>query len=908
MSKLCAMKKLYILLLAALSAVPFTRIDAQCPASYTQAQLNWDNLDYYYNAGLNVAPYGYRVSGTNYTYVSDANEQTQRFAIGSNYLTIANSSAAMINPAAGTSAENATHTGELAGYTGEDVEYTSVAGQTITITFNNPVRNATFTLYDIDLGGIMTVSAADAASGALTVTAATQAGTILTVVGAPNKVISDLTNLGAGTALGNADNRGSVTITVAGTAANPVKTITISCTATGTDPVFWLSDINACVTGSFPTNYHQLANNRPFVGPTQNMPDYFLVTPDNDDIYMIDPATGNARHFLNDPAKTYVNSLAYDPYNRFLYYISENVSVDYTNKLIKRYDYNTETSSTIIADLSAAFNIPTFNSGVESAGCAFYDGALYFGVEGGTHNNSGTVTTRETIIWRIDFDGSNNPVSAYQVFATNASTNGASPSSIHDWGDFIIRNGVVINSNTARNSSNYSQSKFHHYDMMTGAVTNVYNNPGTALWNGQIAMNWAQNLYYFRANGGSNSAIGTYDGAGNLGATQNITLLGTGGPWPGGAGDASDPFRPKCDFGDAPASYDPYANPAIESPAVHERADTMWLGTTTVESTSWSREFLKRGTNGTADSDNGVATVPFLQPGTSPYLAQVSLYNNSSANATVIAWLDFNGNGTFDAAEAGTNIPAGPITPSSSVQTRYLYWPSVTTPLLAGATTYLRIRITAAAASMTSSHATGYFEKGEVEDYAVPVDNYPLTTQLLNFKAILENKQVKLNWNVTEDANVYSYDVERSADNTNWSKVTTVNANGTSGTFSYDAVDANPLKGISYYRVRIIESAGMNRFSAIKQITLDEFTASFVIAPNPAKDLARLFIEASEAGEATIQILNMQGREVLSQKKQLKSGSNTIELPVAETISAGTYMVRLTTGTKVLQQKLIINK
>lgn len=918
------MKKFYTLLVAVtvLLSASITSVHAQCPATYTQAQLNWDNLDLYYNSGLNVAPYGYRVSSTNFTYVTDVMEQTQRFAIGSNFLTLATSNPAIINPGAGLSAENAAHTGDLAGYTGEDAQFNPNAnGQTITITFNNPVLNVNFTLYDIDLAARITVSAADPASGALVVNAVTQPGSILTVSGAPQKLLSDNTG-GGGTALANNSNLGSATITVAGSTANPVKTITITITAVGTDPVFWLSDINACVTGSFPTNYHQGANNRPFVGPTQNMPDYFLLTPDNNSAYYIDPATGKARELFIDATRNYINSFGYDPYNRYLYYINENTSVDYTNKQIKRYNYNTETSAVWVADVTAApLNIPTFNSGIESAGCAFYDGALYFGIEGGTHSNGGspaTITTRETIIYRINLDASNNPVNAVQVFATNASTSGTgTQTSIHDWGDFIIKNGVIYDFNTARNScgsgcSDYTQSKFHHYDLMTGAVTNVYNNPGTTAWNGQAGMNWSQTLYYFRPAPGLNSVVGVYNEAGTCNAPTTITVVGGGSAWPGGSGDASDPFRPKCDFGDAPASYDPYANPATESPAVHERADTMWLGNTTSQATSWSREFFKLGTTGSDDADNGVGSVPFLPPGpgTTSYLAQVSLYNGTTTNARVIAWLDFNGNGSFDAAEAATLIPAGDIAPGAGVQTRWLYWPGITVSgsLTAGTYTYMRIRITNATANMTTSHATGYFEKGEVEDYRVPVDNFPLASELLEFKAALDfSNKVKLDWKMSEDASVFGYEIERSKDNTNWSKVTSAEAKGTSGTWSYQAVDNSPLKGASYYRLKIIEGSGF-KYSPIRTITFNEFNFTLDVSPNPAKDRLKLSFDVNEACEATIELVDFQGKAVFTTKQKMTGGQQVVDLVLPPAISSGVYMLKASAGTKVIRQKLIVNK
>jgi GEVED domain/Secretion system C-terminal sorting domain len=896
------MKKLYLLLhLVAASLLLSSSAKSQCSGGYpVAAQLNWDNLDYYYNSGSNVAPYGFSTP-SNGNYINNAKEQTQRFAVGKNAVSIVTSAAGMVR------GENGVHTGNLVNYAGDDAQYTpSAVNQTITLTFDSPVSSPNFTLYDIDRSAQLTVTATNNLGLPTAVNVATQPGTILTIGILP--LVRTIT--ASSSTEGSASVLGAATINVPG----PVNTITITVNTLGSDAVFYMSDLNACVATNFTANWHQLANNRPFVGPTQNMPDYFLVTPDNNSVYMVDAATAAARWLFTDADRDYVNSFGYDPYNRFLYYISEDVAVDYTNKQIKRYDYNTETSSILVADVTAApLNIPTFNSGIESAGCAFYDGSLYFGIEGGTHSTGGgspVITTRETIIFRIDFDGSNNPIRATQVFAANASTSGSgTQTSIHDWGDFIIKNGVIYDFNTARNSSNYSQSKYHHYNMNTGAVT-IYNNPGTASWNGQSGMTWAQSLYYFRASTGTSSVIGTYNEAGTNGATQTIAFSGPGPAWPGGAGDASDPFRPKCDFGDAPATYDPYANPAIESPAVHERADSMWIGNTTSEATSWSREYLKRGVSGTEDTDNGISTVPFLQPG-GPFhfLAQVSLYNNSSGNATVMAWLDFNGNGVFDAAEAAQIVPAGPITPSASVQSRYLYWPSITTPLLSGSSTYLRVRITSAAAGMTGSHPTGYFAKGEVEDYRVPVDDYPLATQLLDFKALLnDNKQVKLNWKTTEDATVYAYEVEKSIDNINWSGVATVKATGSTGTFQYEHLDNNPLKGVSYYRIKIIESTGMSRFSPVKKIIFDEFIATLAIAPNPASRETKLLIEANEASEVFIRVLTIEGKELMTKRNAIVSGSNSIELVLPSNIPSGVYMVRATVGNKTIQQKLIINR
>lgn len=861
------------------------KASAQCPGGYTSAQLNWDNLDYYWNGGgSSTGPYQ--------TYITNAMEQTQKFAFGTTWLTIATNNADVVTMGTGLSAENANHTGEITNYTGQDVQFTPGAdGRTVTITFNTPVSGPNFTLYDIDRSAVFTITATDNTSAATSVNVTTYAGTILTVGGSPTSRTITATSA----TLANNVNTGSATITVPGL----VNSITITITTRGSDAVFWLSDINACVSGSFPSNWHQGANNRPFVGPTQNQPDYFLVTPDNNSCYYLDPVNAQARLLFTDTERDYINSFAYDPYNRFLYYITEDVSINASNKQLKRYDYNTETSSVVIADITATLGIPTFNYGVESAGAAFYDGALYFGIEGGKYDPSGTSNdrTRETIVWKIEFDGSNNPTTAYQVFAADAFLT-ASTYSIHDWGDFIVKDGILYDYNTARNGSVYTESKFHHFNMMTGAAT-VYNNPGTALWNGQAGLSWNGNQYYFRGINSTSSGVGTYDGAGNCGAISTITVM-SGPLWTtGGAGDASDPFRPKCDFGDAPDSYDPYVDPATQSPAVHERTDSIRLGA------GWNYEYWKRGTASTDDTDDGLAYTPLMSPGGGGYVAQVSAYNHSGADATLIAWLDYNGNGVFDASEAITPIT---VPSSSSAQNIWLYWPVTTNSFSNGDSTYLRIRITSASAGMTSSHATGYFANGEVEDYKVLVDNFPLASHLLNFNATLEQKKVALKWKVTEDVGVYAYEVERSKDNLSWSKISTVSAKGIVGTFDYTAIDNNPYLGTSFYRVRIIESAGMNRYSGVERITINDVESIVNIAPNPAKEKVTIRVMSKENNTMKINIIGIQGNIVLTKNQKVIPGLNNIELQLPDLIIAGTYILRIEIGEEIMYRKLIINK
>lgn len=886
------MKKFYLIILVGLHLLCTSQESfGQC----TVSQLNWDTKDYYWNSS-GSAPYE--------NYISNSLAQTQRFAIGRNWLSIVTSTSAMINPGANTSDVDATHTGDVTGFTGKDVQYNPTAnGQTITITFNQPVTNTSFTLYDIDLSARFDLDAYNAASVAQPVNVQTYAGTILAITN--NNAINTFVTA-TNTASANNSNTGTATFTI----ANTIKSIVITVTTRGTNPVFWLSDINACITnGDFPTDWHQAAlYSRPFVGPTQSMPDYFLVTPDNNSVYYVNPANGQARELMKDVSKNYVNSISYDPYNQYMYFNSENITVDPSNKTLKRYDYKANTiNHTFIPDIVSSLGVPTFNMGIESAAASMYDGSIYLGIEGGRRNSSGSIT-RKSIVWRIDLDGSGNPSVAYQVAAFD-NYSGTTSTSIHDWGDFIIKNGVIYDFNTSRNSCgtgcyDYTNSKLEHYDLVTGQIIATYNNPNVSApgnrsaWNSQSGMTWAGGLYSFRPKAGSSttSEVVLYNEAGVFGTPVDISVV-SGTAWPNASsGDASDPFRPKCDFGDAPASYDPYSNPAIQSPAVHERSENIRLGAT------WNDEFWKRGVTGSDDTDDGLPYAPVLPPGGGGYLVQASVYNNSGANATLIGWLDYNGNGLFDASEAATPIT---VPSSGSMQSFYVWWPYTPNTFSNGDYTYLRLRVTAASAGMTTSHATGYFTNGEVEDYRVLIDNFPLSINLFSFDAkAVENKKVQINWNASEKDIPVIYEIQRSRNATDWEHLDFVSGKGTQGDHSYNYTDLKPLKGVSYYRLRFDNG----KYSNVRSVKITDFESAISVSPNPAQQMATLKIENAVATTINVNLFNSTGVVVLQKRFELNNGINRFVLPF-ENIPSGTYILFINNseGDKV-SKKIIINK
>jgi GEVED domain/Secretion system C-terminal sorting domain len=865
-------------LVIALSIVLCTgvyKISAQCPGGYTQSQLNWDYLDFLPTTDpVYYTPF----------YVSGITPYNQNFSMGTRRVNFTMSPAANIT----LDGENLTNTADAGSFAspGFDVQFTTTnsANTAITITFDADVANVKFSLFDIDQNQVVTIGAGNTAlvPQVVTVTKA-NAGSGIVIAGSPG--ITPAATAASGANIANNDNNGTINVSIPG----PVKTIVILLNNAVGD--IWLSDIDACVTGSFPNNWRNIS--RPFTG----MPAYIL-TVMNSTIYLLDPATGKTKALYTDPGGQFLNGMAYDPYNRLLYYNYTQTGT--ATRTIYRYDINTETRSVWVADVNTApLNIPTYTQGVESAAASFYNGFYYFGVEGNKTAPPGPTnqTGRENTIWRIELDALQNPLRASQVYATRVDSVNKL---IHDWSDIgVTNNGIMYDFDGAPSDPN-----FYHFNLMTGQRVNYgapllgFNVPR------QVAVDWQENVYNM-GNVGASPSDGfivpyNYNGTVNGAQNQVVTLNGTN--LNGNFGDCSEAFRPLCDFGDAPASYDP--DPW--SPAVHEKDTAIRIGAT------WDREWLKMtpmDATGDGGDEDGLAFVPIFSPTSGTYLAQVSVYNNTGENATLIAWLDMNGNGLFDTGEA-CQAPAV-ITSMPAMQNRYLYWPSAPTSLPYGSYTYLRIRLVRASSGMTNAKSTGYYDNGETEDYRVLVDSYPLTVNLLSFNAkVITTDNAELTWHTSGEENFNGFEIERSADNTNWISLGTVNAkgNGLQGENNYSYNDLSTLKGKSYYRLKLISGDGKFKNSEVRTITIQKGIQQIIVSPNPAKDKVNVFINSNLNASANLNVTDMNGKTVYRQNTPVKKGINNIDLPVTKKVSSGTYIVRVAVNDELFTQQIIINK
>ncbi len=175
--------------------------------------------------------------------------------------------------------------------------------------------------------------------------------------------------------------------------------------------------------------------------------------------------------------------------------------------------------------------------------------------------------------------------------------------------------------------------------------------------------------------------------------------------------------------------------------------------------------------------------------------------------------------------------------------------------------------------------------------------NIPLPIELLSFEAHVVNSIVKLKWVTASELNNDFFTVQRSIDGEKFEAIERIPGRGTtSERHTYEALDAFPILGRSYYRLSQTDFDGTTTFSNIVLVEVDRSMGGVVaLYPNPIEKSKTLNIQYETAAgeEILIQIFDLAGKLVQSTSVNASGGLSTLELEI-ESDSSGTYILQVT--------------
>ncbi|MCB2377376.1 T9SS type A sorting domain-containing protein [Hymenobacter sp. BT635] len=190
------------------------------------------------------------------------------------------------------------------------------------------------------------------------------------------------------------------------------------------------------------------------------------------------------------------------------------------------------------------------------------------------------------------------------------------------------------------------------------------------------------------------------------------------------------------------------------------------------------------------------------------------------------------------------------------------------------------------------------------ENYRVPNNEpqNPLPVELVSFSAKLRDNTVVLNWATASETNNRGFEVERSSDAKTFKSILFKEGAGSATTrTNYEAVDSKPLAGVSYYRLKQIDTDGTVSYS--KAVVVKAAMTDVTVYPNPTQgaDIVNVALPAGSTEGILVRITDLTGREVLETRLGSQGELNT------QNLKAGTYIVIIGEGAAKVSRKLVKN-
>jgi len=177
-----------------------------------------------------------------------------------------------------------------------------------------------------------------------------------------------------------------------------------------------------------------------------------------------------------------------------------------------------------------------------------------------------------------------------------------------------------------------------------------------------------------------------------------------------------------------------------------------------------------------------------------------------------------------------------------------------------------------------------------------------LPVDFIGFTGTTKNNFVSLEWKTTRETGVDYFEIEKSLDGIQYSRIGTQAAgNELSLVYTYKFSDSQPLAQRTYYRIRVINLNGNKEHSeTISFVPGSAFLNTVNIAPNPFNARLTLNLNSKTVFKATVSMYDAQGRLVLAEEWKINSGQNQKMISPKTILSNGIYLIRITTSNNEL--------
>ncbi|MEP6615435.1 MAG: Ig-like domain-containing protein [Ginsengibacter sp.] len=186
-----------------------------------------------------------------------------------------------------------------------------------------------------------------------------------------------------------------------------------------------------------------------------------------------------------------------------------------------------------------------------------------------------------------------------------------------------------------------------------------------------------------------------------------------------------------------------------------------------------------------------------------------------------------------------------------------------------------------------------------------------LPVTLTEFRGVVNNKQVVLNWRTSQEINSSRFDVEHSTNVVSFDNIGTVAAHGNSSVASnYQLIDRSPATGNNYYRLKSVDIDGKFVYSSVIKVNVgDRVNSLITINPNPTHGAIKMSFNGLENGVYSIVLINQIGQVQLTDKITISQSTEQRTIQPQSHLAKGIYMLHVYKdgGTRIGSKKVVVD-
>lgn len=176
-----------------------------------------------------------------------------------------------------------------------------------------------------------------------------------------------------------------------------------------------------------------------------------------------------------------------------------------------------------------------------------------------------------------------------------------------------------------------------------------------------------------------------------------------------------------------------------------------------------------------------------------------------------------------------------------------------------------------------------------------------------NFNARLQNKSGFVSWNSDSEEGIAYFQVERSANGTDYSAVTGRISPSSKGSYLEQNDLVNFRSTEVYYRLKYVSTGGQVFYTnAVRLFIRRNNGFELIVSPNPTANLFRINFTSDRNQTADINITNSIGSVVYSSTQQVNTGINEWMITEAAKWSPGQYIIQCKVGDELFRKRVVV--